>query len=553
MAFRDSRQVGQRVLKSLLLLCLFAVRLPVPCPAQLAAPGSASNPEERFTLNGIVVNSATGEPIARALVRLSGMVQRTAFSDGDGRFQIDALPAGQADIVAQKPGYFSRQELEGGHTNQLVGIGPSMGTIVVKLTPQGAIYGRITDSAGEPLENVPVRLTARNIHRGHMRWASVGYMQTDEDGKFRIANLMPGTYYLAAGPSWEHNQLLPGGGGPKTGYSNSYYPGVSDLASASPIRLAAGQQAQADLSLNTSPLFHVNGTVTGYPEAKGFNLQFFSSAGDRAPFPVPYDPDLGTFHADKVPAGSYLLKVSAQVGTQSLQAETRLNVAANVDNVRLALAPAISIPVMVTKESRAPHNQGPEPNQGPQPFSVTLVPSEPSAVQHYSIQRGSTPPYVMELQNVDPGKYAVDVIPRGSWYVHSAKYGQTNLLTDPMIVAPGQAFPMEVVLRDDSATLTGAVKSSPDGVATAAAVIAVLQPSSSRSAKATLATPENGFTISGLPPGDYLLYALEHGEDVEYSNPEALQPYASQATKITLAPNQSAKATLSLIHTGGGE
>ena len=47
---------------------------------------------------------------------------------------------------------------------------------------------------------MPLRLTSRVIHEGRKRWEPRGMAETDEDGHYRFACLMPGTYYLAAGP-----------------------------------------------------------------------------------------------------------------------------------------------------------------------------------------------------------------------------------------------------------------------------------------------------------------------------------------------------------------
>src|SRR5271157_3785811 len=107
----------------------------------------------------------------------------------------------------------------------------------------------VTDAAGQPIEQVPVHLTERSVHDGRQRWNPQGFAQSDEGGRFRFANLMPGTYYLAAGPGSDGVRLLADDKEPKTGYPSLYYPGVPDLASASPIQLGAGQQAEADSSM----------------------------------------------------------------------------------------------------------------------------------------------------------------------------------------------------------------------------------------------------------------------------------------------------------------
>ncbi len=58
------------------------------------------------------------------------------------------------------------------------------------------------------------------------------------------------------------------------------------------------------------------------------------------------------------------------------------------------------------------------------------------------------------------------------------------------------------------------------------------------------------FTLSSLAPGEYMVLAFDHADDVEYSNPDVLQNYTSQAAHVTLAPGQRATVTLELIRIG---
>ena len=185
---------------------------------------------------------------------------------------------------------------------------------------------------------------------------------------------------------------------------------------------------------------------------------------------------------------------------------------------------------------------------------MRLIPSDATTPESYStVVRSSSGAYSVVLQNVDPGKYSVDLIPHGAWYVQSAQYGQTNLLNDNLSIASaGQAYPMEIVLRDDSATLTGTVKSS-DGTAAQATVLAVSEPASNLSPKTTRSSAQNGFTLNGLAPGEYLVYAFDYADGIEYANPNVLQAYASQAAHVTLSPNQKTQVALDLIRTGDGD
>ena len=57
----------------------------------------------------------------------------------------------------------------------------------------------------------------------------------------------------------------------------------------------------------------------------------------------------------------------------------------------------------------------------------------------------------------------------------------------------------------------------------------------------------NEFSVSGLAPGEYLVFAFDSIDGMEYGNPDAFAPYASQAAHITLTGNQRGQVSLDLI------
>jgi len=541
-------RIASRPLKLciLLMLCSVGLIFSVMSAAQTSSPSTNG---ETFVLSGTVVNSVTGEPIARALVRTNGVVQRTAFSDSEGHFQIDGLPAMQVTLSVQKPGY---SQVNGPRSaQQWIEVGANTGAQIVKLVPQSAIYGRVTDASGQAIEHVPIRLTSRSVRDGRRLWEQRGMTETDEDGHFRFPNLMQGTYYVSAGPLVAE-QLLAAGEKSKTGFAHVYFPGAPDLASALPIQLSGGQQTEADFSLNAVPVYELSGSISGHLADQGVGFQLLTASGDELSLPTTFNMETGTFKVEGLPAGSYIVRAISQADGQPLRAERLVNVAANIEDLRLALAPIVSIPITVRMESRASldaerSHVGPV-NQGP-PMSVRLLRADANTTESFStVQRGSS---AMVLQNVDPGTYTAVLMPQVPWYVQSATCGQTNLAYDDLSVVSGQSYSIEIVLRDDSASLSGTVK-TPNVNQSPATVVVVPQPAGKMTPHVVRGAG-NDFSVSGLAPGEYLVLAFDSIDGMEYSNPEAFAPYASQAAHITLAGSQRGQVSLDLIQVGKGD
>lgn len=76
---------------------------------------------ETASIRGVVVDGATGQPLVGAYVGIAGRMTRV-FTDDDGRFALDDLPAGPADLLVQQLGYEEFREtrtLEAGLTADL--------------------------------------------------------------------------------------------------------------------------------------------------------------------------------------------------------------------------------------------------------------------------------------------------------------------------------------------------------------------------------------------------------------------------------------------------
>ncbi|HSM84806.1 MAG TPA: hypothetical protein VLT16_01585, partial [Candidatus Limnocylindrales bacterium] len=53
-----------------------------------------------------------------------------------------------------------------------------------------------------------------------------------------------------------------------------------------------------------------------------------------------------------------------------------------------------------------------------------------------------------------------------------------------------------------------------------------------------------------LAPGEYKVFAFDSIDGLDYTNPEAIAPYASSAAHVTVSANGNTSVTVDLVHTG---
>jgi len=150
----------------------------------------------------------------------------------------------------------------------------------------------------------------------------------------------------------------------------------------------------------------------------------------------------------------------------------------------------------------------------------------------------------LSIPNVEPGIYKVRIRTNWPWYVESARRGLANLLNDDLSVETGDVgAPIEIVLRDDSASLKGVVLSKGQP---AQGIVVLTSDSSAQATIALPVAPSGEFQIRDLPPGDYRAIAFDRIDGLEYANPEAIRAFAASMQPIRLAPNGEAALKLEL-------
>jgi len=531
------RQVSTRLFA--LLLCISAS----VAAAQIGVIGKqpAGSDAPRHAISGMVINAVTGEPIARAVVELSAQSPQHIMTDANGSFRFENVTEGAVTLTSDRPGFFD--EISGrGAPPVLVQVSADVDGVTLKLVPQAVIAGRISSIQGVPIEDFPVRLYRRNMMDGRVQWLLVGQAISDEDGQFRMAGLMPGSYCISAGPE---NWRPRASGTKQLGYPHVFYPNVSDFSAASSISLSAGQQAEADFSLNQEPLFEVSGQIAGIPATADVTVQLTNQPGEPVPLMQPH-PERHEF-SGHVTAGWYTLRASAQVEGQLLQATVPLNIASNAAGIQVVVGPQVSIPVNVRSESA---DANPSRAQDIANASVRLVSTANSlSPSDFWARRIAANPPTMGIIGMEPGTYSVEVNSNSSSYVQSAISGSTDLLRDDLVVpSSGRVAPIEVVLRDDGGGVSGRVQiADHEGGAT---VLLVPERGSTKEIKTAAAQGTGEFQFEHVRPGDYSLLAFDRVDDLEYRNPEVLSSYLSSAAHVSVPPKQHVKANLELIQLG---
>jgi hypothetical protein len=525
------------------LLALAGLAAQVAAFPQSFSKSATEGSQSKYSLTGTVVNSVTGEPIRRALVEVSTGPNPLALTDGNGQFEFHDLPPGQMSINVRKPGYFAEPELQNSSHTAMADVGPDPEPLTLKLVPEAVISGKVQSLDGAPIESLLVHLFTSRIEDGRRRWEQTFNDTTNDEGEFRIANLKPGVYYLEFGPGWSSHVLDPT---KRTGdtYPALFYPGTADLSSATPLEVAPGQQLIADLTVKAVPFVKVSGVISGANPGNGVQLQFEDQFGNNFSDVQRFDAATGQFQA-AAPAGIYTLTATTWFGGAEQTAEVPLNLLSDVSGIRLTLAPGGPIPVYVsTEETRSSSRTTAGRGNMPVP-SLRFIDANHLLSQNYAGVEGDPQSGVFTVPNLRPGRYLVEVGANDPWYVETARCGQTDLLSEELNITVGsQTPPIEVLLRDDGATLNVEVSADTQ---MASATVVVEADRGSFIQTAHISGARGTLELENLPPGRYNVFAFDHADRLEYRNRDVLERHASRATPVTLQPDGQQKVDVQLI------
>jgi hypothetical protein len=545
------------------LLCLIVL-----ATASLAAQGPSSSTNTstrtRAALSGIVIKDPGSEPVKKALIELIAESQSdgtnfTALTGVDGGFHIENITPGRYHLFAERSGF---QEIDK-HRRRADGrmitltAGHELKDLVIQLQAAAVVEGRVTDEDGDPMPEAQVAVLRQTFVAGHTHWEQAGAERANDLGEYRIAGLAAGNYFVSVTPPPDFRSLIEASGNAPAGnsgntavdkptpatYQTTYYPGSRDRAQAAPIQLHAGDDFPANFSLTPSPSLTIRGSVVNLPpgttaavmlQSKDFSLVLNGAEMHKD----------GSFEIHDVAPGAYTIYATVDYAAAPMMARQALQIASeNVDGLRLTPQAGGSIRGRVRMESSSAAK--PDPSQ--MFLLLHSTADDDDALGAYSLAEGassqgfSTLAQVnsdgtFEWKNVPPGHYSVqisDTSAMPNWFLKSVAASGAG--ADSGFNVGGGVTVLSLVASANGAVAEGVAANQKDEPIADAMVVAVpearFRGHPDRYRKAV--TDQSGrFTLRGLPPGDYTIFAWESIDGDAYYNPEFLKSYEDQGKAL---------------------
>lgn len=232
----------------------------------------------------------------------------STFSGPTGEYAFDDVPAGRFRVRASRPGLASREFGQTGSATQgrdvALGAGERLAGVDVALTRGSAITGGVTGDAGEPIEGLGVQLFRFDDAPGRTRSiASLPALtSTDDRGRFRLAMVPPGSYYVGAVSVLSQHRTE----GPV------YFPGRIVITEAVPLTVEAGlDYTGVDIPFSPSIGVPLRGRAYGPagPLTEGIVELTGSDALGSPLLPRSAEMDSTGFEFLHLPPGTYTLSV----------------------------------------------------------------------------------------------------------------------------------------------------------------------------------------------------------------------------------------------------
>lgn len=505
-----------------------------------ASLGLACAFAQDFSVAGRVVDVSSESPLPRVRLTLRNVKDSRdlhTLTDSNGGFAF-AVPQGKYTLTAEHRGVpqaYGVTDRGAGFSVAIIA-GPDQDTshLEFRWISRGAISGVVRDEQGDPIESMRVQIIRSYVSGGVRRTSTFGFTFTNDLGQYRMGYLLPGRYYVVVtGEPWYtriHDTKR------KASYAPTYYPNAFDLRGAEPLEIKAGMEASADLSVRLAPGAKVDFVCKGLGDRRALvhlitdgpeGVQSFQSAAYTY---------REAHSIEAVPPGRYLLRVTAP-GTPPYHAEKMIDV--GLVDTAVELEPLPSVPVSGSLEvSRT------APTEKPARLFIALNNEATKVIAH-----GTEPDAggSFQWQNVMAGRYRVMAYAGPN--LLNAQISAEGARVDGDILEVSGAGPVKLTItarRQGTGGVTGFVKKDGQIVPGALVVLAPTAGGASSSYRSFQADSDGSFEFTGIPAGDYKLYATPN-LDLEYANRDLSRKYEDSVASISVRANESVSTSLTPI------
>jgi hypothetical protein len=505
-------------------------------PAQAIA-SAQKTPPEPGQVSGRVFRSDTGAPIAKAEVVLipakpnSDVRQDPRFfttTDAVGAFLIKDVGPGTYAIGVRRAGFVSRDfgvyEIRAREDAETFTLGPGqvLDKIDIRLVPAGVISGTISDEDNQPIAAVLVEAVRLRYARGGRRLESSQIrVWTDDLGNFRLYGLPRGNYFVRA----EVENVSAQAG--RIVSRLAYYPGTTDVENAQPLKVTPGDEISG-IHLSIAPLlvYSITGNIVdvtglggpGRYHVSAMNATDVANNGGRVTIATSgLD---GSFTLRGMPSGVYAIGAwlmeadSDKPSKRDVSGHATVRVTDSDVHVNIQANPDVEVSGRVSVDSSS--------HQSALGISIALWPQnnlngdyDRNPLKSVSDQHGN-----FRIRYISSGNYDFAMLPIPGVYLRQAVCSGSDHTLIPLNIEGGAIVnDCVLTLGTDAGTVKGLVLDG-DKPVPSRVVVAIPEEVAKRRLERftfTASTNANGeYQLSGVIPGDYLLFALPPDDDHLY-------------------------------------
>jgi hypothetical protein len=531
--------------------------------AVMQAPASVQGnqgPNTGVTVRGIVYEAGSNVPIPGAEVSIAFVAEekaqvlvppdlqhplKTIKTDTLGEFSFTLDKFGHYLVRTNKAGYSSGgsgSQPSRSSRNVLVTSAEPMADVKLFLSRPREITGGVVDAnTGKPIPDVRVGIYSVIERFGGRGGFAQTTTVTNKNGEFRASGLPPGLYVVVTMPVMPISAQL------KTefeaadvervdlDYETKYWPGGSDLQSATPVDLTASYDADV-------------GRIE-IAKVRSYRVLVHAvncKAGETVKI-IRENPDLSK-PSWKAPCAKDLLLLGFTPGTYRLAVVTNNKAARESAVVSLvvdrnvAIDPVLDRPVVISgafktvEESELPALSKAEIRMTAEISQLFLMtqPVRPDAKGEFQIS--GVPPVRQRL--------SISGLPK-THYIKEIRYNNAPISDNVVPVIPVPVQALTILLEDKPATISGSVSENDKPVAEAYVLLQKWPAPAGGMPPIKASADKNGrFSFSGLPPGTYRLIAVRSADEFLYMGPGALERAMVGATEVEVERGDTRQAAV---------